>query len=201
MARSSDILRQIQGCTCFPGYKTASIITWPSQVKWHPYHRLRQMSAILRSRGPSEDGTFAYNALLRKMNWTGPLLRKIAQMATVSAFLSPYNCRYADLLPLHELWKDYMRSVLTGGELKDERLLKADYHGCLVHVTRARTASQVGIHGILVRESRNTFLLVTPSDRVLSKLHISAMLCRLSWLRNFTNFSRNFGVPFHVDLV
>ncbi len=58
---------------------------------------------------------------------------------------------------------------MNGSETKDERLLKADYHGCLLHVTGALNESQVGISGLVIRESRNIFLLLTPKDRLLSK--------------------------------
>lgn len=40
--------------------------------------------------------------------------------------------------------------------------MKADYHGCLLHVTKACNPVQEGIYGIVLRETRQTFLLIRP---------------------------------------
>lgn len=83
-----------------------------------------------------------------------------------------YHFRYSEFVPLYDLWKDYFTSCYgkKDPEKADDRLLKADYHGCLLLVETAVNASQVGIRGIVVRESRNTFLIITPDDRLLSML-------------------------------
>lgn len=71
--------------------------------------------------------------------------------------------KHADILPLFELWKQYFTALST---VKDDRLLKADYHGCILHVTAASNPSQVGLSGIVAHESKHTFQLVTRRDRL-----------------------------------
>ena len=51
----------------------------------------------------------------------------------------------------------------------DERLLKTDYHGCLLRVASAPNPSQVGLSGIVVEESKHTFQLITRSDRLIGE--------------------------------
>jgi RNase P/RNase MRP subunit p29 len=54
-------------------------------------------------------------------------------------------------------------------ELADQLvLLQADYHGCVVLVTGSANRTHIGTHGIIVRETKRTFQLVTPDDRMLS---------------------------------
>lgn len=84
--------------------------------------------------------------------------------------------KYELYLGLYELWCDYLRDVLrlqptdTGTpNLRDnancERLLKADYHGALVNVTKSKCPSYVGVRGIVVKETRNTFVVCCRDDR------------------------------------
>ncbi|VDN44238.1 unnamed protein product [Gongylonema pulchrum] len=49
----------------------------------------------------------------------------------------------------------------------DARVLRGDYHGCLLLVIEADNPDQIGICGIVVRETRQTFMLITKQDRVL----------------------------------
>lgn len=93
--------------------------------------------------------------------------------------------KYELYLGLHDLWCDYIRDVLNmprsttaaNGEqsqrsiphLRDasvcERLLKADYHGALVRVTKSKCPSYVRLEGIVVKETRNTFIVCTRKDQ------------------------------------
>ncbi|KAI6218008.1 Ribonuclease P protein subunit p29 [Aphelenchoides fujianensis] len=76
--------------------------------------------------------------------------------------------KYAELLDLYKLWCGYFQDVvelMTGPA--DPRLLKADFHGCLLRVAQAANPSQIGLHGIVVHESRNTFQMVTKKDKII----------------------------------
>lgn len=77
--------------------------------------------------------------------------------------------KYTQFEQLYELWCDYF-GTLTGGcdGRPDDRVLKADYHGCLLMVAEANNVDQVGICGIVVRETRQTFILITKQDRLLT---------------------------------
>ncbi len=87
--------------------------------------------------------------------------------------LDPSEICYDLYLPLHELWKDYMRDLLKISTLKpnnmqpaEMKLLKADYHGSIIMVTEARNPSLVGLHGIVLQETKNTFKVVTKEDKL-----------------------------------
>ncbi|CAJ0593435.1 unnamed protein product [Cylicocyclus nassatus] len=73
---------------------------------------------------------------------------------------------YAKVEPLYQMWCEYYRSLL-GDQQKapDERMLKADYHGALVLVAEAHNPTMIGIVGIIVLETRQTFQLVTKADK------------------------------------
>ncbi|VDM66782.1 unnamed protein product [Strongylus vulgaris] len=74
--------------------------------------------------------------------------------------------RYAQVEPLYQMWCEYYRSLL-GDQQKapDERMLKADYHGALVLVAEAHNPTMVGIVGIILLETRQTFQLITKEDK------------------------------------
>ncbi|EDV24638.1 uncharacterized protein TRIADDRAFT_56646 [Trichoplax adhaerens] len=85
--------------------------------------------------------------------------------------------RFDDYMPLHNLWVDYMscllniqkRSTTSTCSLSKEytqKLLKADYHGCWITVTRSRCPSYIGISGIVLQETKNALTLIAPSNKV-----------------------------------
>lgn len=49
------------------------------------------------------------------------------------------------------------------------RLMNADLHGAILRVTKSKCPSFVGATGILLQETRNSFVLVTVNNRLKSK--------------------------------
>ena len=81
--------------------------------------------------------------------------------------------KYAIYEPLHRMWCGYMREVLglSGGKRMyldarsaGQMLVSADYHGALVEVVRSRCVSRVGLKGIVVKDTKFTFEIVTVGD-------------------------------------
>ncbi|KIX04335.1 uncharacterized protein Z518_05203 [Rhinocladiella mackenziei CBS 650.93] len=81
---------------------------------------------------------------------------------------------------LHEMWKSYMLEVLgymKDGQIVDTSVSKeitpqghgsllasADFHGAEIEVARCSDTSKVGIKGIVVRDTKFTFVVVTAKD-------------------------------------
>ncbi|KAK3361088.1 putative rRNA and tRNA processing protein [Lasiosphaeria ovina] len=77
--------------------------------------------------------------------------------------------KYALFEPLHNLWLGYIREILggeiyTGGEGAAAKLTSADYHGAGVEVVRSGCVSRVGIKGIVVKDSKFAFDIVTKKN-------------------------------------
>ncbi|KLJ12544.1 ribonuclease P protein subunit POP4 [Blastomyces silverae] len=75
---------------------------------------------------------------------------------------------------LHQMWIEYVHDVL---DLKRDNpqtyinplvhgslLASADFHGAELEVVRSRCVSRVGVKGIVVRDSKFTFVVVTEKD-------------------------------------
>lgn len=94
---------------------------------------------------------------------------------------------YAVFAGLHRLWTEYMWEALdlarpspngpvaasagiTPGT-HGSRLTSADYHGARLTVVRSRCVSRIGLTGIVARETKFAFVLVTKNNRVKSKLN------------------------------
>ncbi|TLS28449.1 hypothetical protein PpBr36_01425 [Pyricularia pennisetigena] len=75
--------------------------------------------------------------------------------------------RYETFVPLHALWLDYIREVLGSGDLRSggvnaaAKLTSADFHGAEVEVVRSSCPGRVGIKGIVVKDSRFVFEIIT----------------------------------------
>lgn len=85
--------------------------------------------------------------------------------------ISSKNQRYEMYLPLHELWTGYMQEMLnltSESNLKVvyPKLLRADYHGCILKVSRSKCPSYIGTCGILLQETKNSFKIITKQDKL-----------------------------------
>ncbi|KAI1123431.1 RNase P/MRP, p29 subunit [Nemania abortiva] len=79
--------------------------------------------------------------------------------------------KYSIFAPLNSLWIGYIREILgaelyNGGQGAAAKLCAADFHGAEVEVSRSRCPSRVGAKGIVVKDSRFTFEIVTRQNQV-----------------------------------
>jgi ribonuclease P protein subunit POP4 len=81
--------------------------------------------------------------------------------------------KYSIYAPLHKMWIGYIQEVLWDGKGfrpvgsdSAAKLCAADFHGAELEVVRSRCVSRVGVKGIVVKDSKFTFELVTPNDQV-----------------------------------
>lgn len=89
--------------------------------------------------------------------------------------------------PLHQRWRQYIGALLAtaagsaGGARRGgaapaaaataaeaQALLGADLHGCLVQVASSCEARWRGVAGVVVRDTANTLVVVTPESRVVT---------------------------------
>ena len=87
--------------------------------------------------------------------------------------------KYAIYEPLHRLWVGYLHEVLglndplratyVTPQSSGQLLASADMHGALLSVVRSRCVSRVGLEGIVVRDARHTFDIVTKLNRLKSE--------------------------------
>lgn len=79
--------------------------------------------------------------------------------------------KYDLYLSIHQLWKGYIRDLLRGASnlsTMNNKLTKADFHGCLLTVSQSKCPTYVGISGIVVQETHNTLKLICKDDRLRS---------------------------------
>ncbi|XXG95116.1 hypothetical protein Hte_001376 [Hypoxylon texense] len=79
--------------------------------------------------------------------------------------------KYAVFEPLHRLWLGYAREILGrevygGGQGAAAKLSAADFHGAEVEVSRSGCPSRVGIRGIVVKDSRFVFEIITKRNEI-----------------------------------
>ncbi|KAF9773871.1 hypothetical protein IL306_008241 [Fusarium sp. DS 682] len=68
--------------------------------------------------------------------------------------------------PLSQLWLGYARELLgndlsTGGPSAAAKLASAEFHGAPIQVVRSRCPSRVGIQGVVVRDRKFVFEIIT----------------------------------------
>jgi len=94
------------------------------------------------------------------------------------------EARWELFVPLHRLWLGYMSELLGLAPMDlsnsnaspsampqaaagmHAKLVKADFHGSIVTVRRSKNAALVGLEGIVVQETENTFKIVTRKDEL-----------------------------------
>jgi ribonuclease P protein subunit POP4 len=93
--------------------------------------------------------------------------------------LKKEECKYAIYEGLHRMWVGYMQEVLSLRPYRDGNnavtasihgslLASADYHGAELEVAQSGCVDRVGLKGIVVRDTKFTFVIVTSKDEVKS---------------------------------
>lgn len=92
----------------------------------------------------------------------------------------PKNAQKYDIyVPLHQMWLGYMWELLGMNEgtaayvtaqTAGSKLASSDYHGSEVTVVRSRCTSLVGLAGIVVRDTKFTFQIITKKNQLKSML-------------------------------
>ncbi|KAF3936064.1 hypothetical protein ABW20_dc0104265 [Dactylellina cionopaga] len=114
--------------------------------------------------------------------------------------------RYSIYEPLHTLWLGYIREILKGtfgvngtaGQAAAAKLCAADFHGCEVEVVRNRCPSRVGTKGIVIKDTKMTFVIVTRKDEVkhIPKEH-SVFRFEIPWPENTTQPANPIALELH----
>ncbi|KAI9272968.1 Rof/RNase P-like protein [Phascolomyces articulosus] len=80
--------------------------------------------------------------------------------------------KYELFEPLHNLWQGYMKELYSQGQSNSlqfaQKLLKADYHGAIIKVTKSSNPLLVGSTGIVIQETQNLFKIITKENKVKS---------------------------------
>lgn len=97
----------------------------------------------------------------------------------------PENAQnYEIYVPLHRMWLGYMWEILGMNESKEayvmaqsagSKLASADYHGADVMVVRSRCTGLVGLQGIVVRDTKFTFQIITKKNQLKSMRFLPQM--------------------------
>ncbi|EPS43402.1 hypothetical protein H072_2621 [Dactylellina haptotyla CBS 200.50] len=82
--------------------------------------------------------------------------------------------KYAIYEPLNKLWLGYIQEILKGsfgangtaGQAAAAKICAADFHGCELEVVRNRCPSRVGIKGIVIKDTKMTFVIITKKNQV-----------------------------------
>ncbi|GAB4842860.1 hypothetical protein Ancab_012838 [Ancistrocladus abbreviatus] len=89
------------------------------------------------------------------------------QLKKCGVFEIPENFHKFDVFePLHAMWKSYVIQLLrnTGKNQLAQCLLGADLHGAILRVVECKIDAFVGVMGIMIRETAETFGIVTQDN-------------------------------------
>jgi len=81
------------------------------------------------------------------------------------------KAKYALFEPLNKLWLGYIREILGNDVYRRspdtaQKLTSADFHGAEVEVCRSGCVSRVGVKGIVIKDSRFVFDIVTRKNQI-----------------------------------
>lgn len=88
-------------------------------------------------------------------------------------FSNGESIKYVDMIALNLLWIKYFTT--TSHDFQS--LIKADYHGCIIKVSKSKIVHLIGVEGIIVEESECSFVIVTRQDAVIRLLKEPSEFC------------------------
>ncbi|KAJ9644576.1 hypothetical protein H2199_003539 [Coniosporium tulheliwenetii] len=146
--------------------------------------KIQQKPLLLRPSSPppsnaraARQRTRAAKLARRKTQKPKPLSAKAKRMLGVHEVPKEQR-KYAIFEGLNRMWEGYMRDILgvgEGGQGKGRQitaqgagqiLVSADFHGAEVEVVRSRCVSRVGLRGIVVKDTKFTFEIVTRGNEL-----------------------------------
>lgn len=158
----------------------------------HIYHeKIAHRPLLLRPTSPSrqtgdartarQQARTAKVASRRRSNKPRPLSAK--QKRALCVYEIPKSQqKYSLYVPLHRMWVSYMQDILGLGKSRGDgtlimgitpstagqQLVSADFHGAEVEVVRSRCVSRVGVRGIVVKDTKFTFEIITKGNEIKS---------------------------------
>lgn len=81
--------------------------------------------------------------------------------------LPPDFQKFDKFKPMHDMWNGYVAQLLktAGKNQMAQCLLAADLHGAMILVAECKTAALTGVSGIMIRETAETFGIITQDDK------------------------------------
>lgn len=90
--------------------------------------------------------------------------------------INKFDKTFEMFLPINKMWKAYAKRHLSIPEhskyneglvnVIQNNVRKLEYFGCFMRVSRSVCSEYIGIVGIVIRETKNTFLLICPDNKV-----------------------------------
>ncbi|CRG93856.1 conserved Plasmodium protein, unknown function [Plasmodium gallinaceum] len=80
------------------------------------------------------------------------------------------NVSYEHAKKLHQLWNIYVNELLelsSNNELSLDTINDMELNGAYVEIHKSRCSTYIGIKGIIVLETQNSFKIITPKNKVL----------------------------------
>lgn len=75
--------------------------------------------------------------------------------------------QYSTFEKVNQLWQQYSQQVLKDGS-DSMSIFRMDLHGAQIQCTASKNPNLIGIEGIVVQETRNTFMLIKRTNRLLT---------------------------------
>lgn len=110
---------------------------------------------------------------IKKKEFAGPKRSKFRKLMSSRQrkengfdLLGPEHEKYELYVPLHELWKQYVNDIMAGGKVeRSHRFSRCDWHGAIINVVKSCTPGLVGLKGIVLQETTNTFKIITEENK------------------------------------
>jgi ribonuclease P protein subunit POP4 len=133
-------------------------------IKYHAYGIKNVGKKMAKYSMKKKDKTIKKEKKKRKNRLTSKERRELFDVTKSK------DLHYSFLIGLNDLWKGYISSVIKSIKSPNDqlKLIRADFHGALFVVSAAKNPALVGIKGIVIQETKNTFRLITQEDRVVT---------------------------------
>lgn len=102
------------------------------------------------------------NRLLRKHNWIK--LNSSNQRKELIG-LKTKEIEYSKLESIRKLWKDFIQNTSRNND-EASLIARSDFCGAVIKVTSANDPSYVGVKGTIIRDNKNSLLVVQDNNKI-----------------------------------
>lgn len=142
-----------------PTKKTKNTLGVSPKNKYDPLRVKNEFKSTIKSKMKEQDN------IARKLRMIAKRNPEILKQDVINLRICKPLMRYENFVEMNTLWQSYMSDLIkdnTNVQVVTSKLSSAEYIGAELTISHSLSPEQIGMHGIVIWESKDYYLLIVP---------------------------------------
>ncbi len=140
------------------------------KLAWNYLYKIVQNPVILRKKIHKKKFLLGSYLKQKSKNIDSVKKRSDEKYRSLKEFKNTQNLIYQNFKELNQKWEDYILDLIMNDQGKGilAKISRSDFHGAFVEIIDSTNRYNIGLKGIILQESLNSFILITSKNEVKS---------------------------------